>query len=1229
MKSALTLCIAIALSAMLNGQVVVNEFMAGNTATLQDEAGEYDDWIELFNTTGASVSLNGYYITDNLDNPCKYRFSSSVSISAGGFLLIYADDDQSQGELHTNFKLSLDGEEIGIFKVSGVDTILIDSLTFGAQSNDISCGRFPDGNSYFAYFPDPTPGTANVSGNLEGIAPPPDFSIPGGFYSGSQTVMLSSAIEDAEIRYTTDGSEPTESSALYSSAITGSETFIIKAKVFANKYAPSKTAVNTYFIDEHFMALDVSERLPVVSISCNSESLSGAEGILSHPLSDIEKMVNVELFEPDGTNSINQYAGIKVYGNASRTMPQKSLALFARSIYGKGEFNYRFFDDKPFDKWETVILRSGGSDWSLTYFRDALCQALARNSMAIAAQASKHGILYLNGNFYGIIDFKEKINEHYVKMNYGADPDNIDMLSDDQTIIYGNAREYNDLRNYLYYNNMSNPVLYEELKRRVDISNYMNLQIAQIYIANIDMFLNSKFWREKENYGKWRWIMYDTDLSFEQRDADSYSYCEEYARTEPYSNTLTFAASDIGGGGWPYLRPWSTEKMVAMLKSPSFRDEFIQTFAVHINTTYKPERVLHMIDSMQNRIREEIPMQIETYGGQDVVFNPYGTHFTTIEEWEGYVDLMREFAVQRPDYMRSFIQERFTLSGMYNLTVTADDPTNGRFFIQGIEVPVDSAGLYFNNVPLSLTVEPSEGYRFVRWEGVSGIDSTSENVTLSLSENTTIEAIFEPEADIMITEIMYLISSGDIPEFIEIYNPKHATTIDVGNYSLQGNVAFNFPESVTIGPRQYIVLTSDSSLVKLGDYTQVFEWTVGDLHDSVGKLVIKDDLGAIIDSVQYIKQSPWPAVAEDRSIELISADLDNNEGSNWRESMSDGGAPAVPTFTEAILSLRINEVLADNEDFNADEENEYNDWIEILNTGNEPVNIAGLFLTNNPDNPGMYQIPLSFPQQTIIGPGEHKIIWADEDTEQGPLHLGFKLPASGGAIGLSADGRTCFETLHYTAQLENISYGRYTDGGEGWRNFTTPTPGNVNSMPPVFTSTPVVTCRAYEPYEYQITWNDEEGDELIFGRITYPYWLQLSDLQENSALLSGTAPGGSGTGFGVKYFITDGYSPPVFQTFTINKLTDDFIPDNSLTADAFICYPNPTNGVFTVELTTTDPVVQAYITNIDGQQVFSKSLITSDGMIRELIDMTGYQKGLYFITIMSGDNLRTQKIVLN
>jgi hypothetical protein len=85
MKSALTLCIAIALSAMLNGQVVVNEFMAGNTATLQDEAGEYDDWIELFNTTGASVSLNGYYITDNLDNPCKYRFSSSVSISAEAF----------------------------------------------------------------------------------------------------------------------------------------------------------------------------------------------------------------------------------------------------------------------------------------------------------------------------------------------------------------------------------------------------------------------------------------------------------------------------------------------------------------------------------------------------------------------------------------------------------------------------------------------------------------------------------------------------------------------------------------------------------------------------------------------------------------------------------------------------------------------------------------------------------------------------------------------------------------------------------------------------------------------------------------------------------------------------------------------------------------------------------------------------------------------------------------
>ena len=198
-------------------------------------------------------------------------------------------------------------------------------------------------------------------------------------------------------------------------------------------------------------------------------------------------------------------------------------------------------------------MRNSGNDWSLTYFRDDLCQEIGRGRMDMDAQASGHGILYINGEFYGIISLKEKVNEHYLEANHNIDPDNVDMMQDDQTLVYGDDEKYTELRGFMVYNNLSNTILWNELGRIMDIEEYLNYKMTQIYIANIDMALNSKYWREKENYAKWRWILYDTEISFGQGD---YSYTDQYG-TLPSSNTMEFASVDYGGGSWPFLRPWS------------------------------------------------------------------------------------------------------------------------------------------------------------------------------------------------------------------------------------------------------------------------------------------------------------------------------------------------------------------------------------------------------------------------------------------------------------------------------------------------------------------------------------------------------------------------------------------------------------------------------------------------------------------------------------------------
>ncbi len=142
-------------------RLVINEFLAANTSINTDEAGEYDDWVELYNAGDAAVLLDGMYLSDNLTDPQKWAFPAGVSIPAGGYLLIWCDGQPGQGALHTSFKLAREGEELGLFDSDANGNVALDTLTFGLQSDNISYGRTPDGGSAWVFFTTPTPGGSN------------------------------------------------------------------------------------------------------------------------------------------------------------------------------------------------------------------------------------------------------------------------------------------------------------------------------------------------------------------------------------------------------------------------------------------------------------------------------------------------------------------------------------------------------------------------------------------------------------------------------------------------------------------------------------------------------------------------------------------------------------------------------------------------------------------------------------------------------------------------------------------------------------------------------------------------------------------------------------------------------------------------------------------------------------------------------------------------------------
>jgi len=145
--------------------LVINEFLASNVSCCPDTDGgaaEYDDWIEIYNSSDAPINIAGMHLSDNPDDPFKFKVpdtnSLKTTVPAHGYLIIWADENGSQGELHANFKLSAQGESVGLYYIDGRT---IDQRTFGAQSDDISYGRSPDGGSNWTTFNTPTPGAAN------------------------------------------------------------------------------------------------------------------------------------------------------------------------------------------------------------------------------------------------------------------------------------------------------------------------------------------------------------------------------------------------------------------------------------------------------------------------------------------------------------------------------------------------------------------------------------------------------------------------------------------------------------------------------------------------------------------------------------------------------------------------------------------------------------------------------------------------------------------------------------------------------------------------------------------------------------------------------------------------------------------------------------------------------------------------------------------------------------
>jgi len=223
------------------------------------------DWLELYNSSPTSISLKGWSLTDDDSKSDKWIFPD-VAIGASDYLLILCDEQNitssASAYLNTNFKLTKDGEFLALFDNSLPRNFISGfSPNYPQQSFFYSYGWNQASNSYL-YFTTPTPGKQNSGDTSPGIVATPIIDKDPGFYAPNAIISIISATQNAEIRYTTNGREPTESSSLYSGTLIFSTNTVLRARAFKTGWIPSKTITRTYLLNQ---PNDI-KNVPIVSI---------------------------------------------------------------------------------------------------------------------------------------------------------------------------------------------------------------------------------------------------------------------------------------------------------------------------------------------------------------------------------------------------------------------------------------------------------------------------------------------------------------------------------------------------------------------------------------------------------------------------------------------------------------------------------------------------------------------------------------------------------------------------------------------------------------------------------------------------------------------------------------------------------------------------------------------------------------------------------------------------
>ncbi len=1055
--------------------VIINEVQQANVDMFIDPSFNYGGWIELYNSTESTVMLDGLYVQDDQGHRFALTSTRNGSIPAKGFLALWFDHFSWWTPNTINFKLDYDGGHIAITNEQGT---VLSSFDYPPAISRTSYARTTDGGNEWNYTDQPTPGASNTSSSFaETRLEAPQFDKAGGLFTDNFTAQVTNIPSGAKLRYTTDGSTPTLTNGETSTdgRFSIQQTTILRVRFFKDGMLSSPVVTRSFIHKEQDFTL------PVLSLVSDDKNLTGADyGIFARGNGngrpgngqsgncnwnmDWDRPANVEYIE-EGQAVFNQEVSVEVSGGWSRAWTPQSFNIKANKIYeGVNRMNYQFFKDKPFLRHKGLKVRNGGNDYNSGRIKDAAIQQVVTTSgLYVETQAYQPIHVYRNGKYLGLLNLREPNNKNYAFANYGIDTDDDDMdqwkMSPDSNYVQqvGTKDVFNEW--YSLSQNAADALAYERIKQIVDIEEMCNYLAVEFYVCGNDWPKNNiKSFRartEGESNSRFRAVLFDLDHAF-NNGTDEFNWFFE--RSMSWTFDQLYGAQVIAKYGDRITAEIEFARIIKnMLQNAEFKKQLVDQFCIVAGSVFEPTRSSEIIQDMIDRVAQDGFSASSGYSVKSSLNS--SRQSSTVENMRNYFGLGSAMQVT----LSSNIEEAGLLINELNV------PT-GKF-----------SGKLF--APIAVTAAAPAGYRFVGWESsqsTAGIALFSKGAEWSYYDQGSLD-----DEDWTATGYNATWPDGQAPlgYFVGDNNSRgYKTFLDYGGNNSDKRPTYYFRKQVTLAdtPKSTESFTlnwvADDGFivyvngVEAGRYLMPsgnvsyssFATTYANGNPDSGSMTLNTDLfkkGANIIAVEVHNNAANSTdIMWDAELLYVKEGAGNiaSTEATFRIPESTSSITLTAVYEKLNASdaeawdahpVKINEVSADNDIFVSDIFKK-SDWIELCNTTDAPVDVAGMYLSDHLEEPEKWQIPVSDGSFTTVIPAHgHLVIWCDKEESGSQLHANFKLNNEDNSlVVLTAEDKSWADTLIYCAHDGYHSVGLYPDGGSQVYVMERPTIGKANVL---------------------------------------------------------------------------------------------------------------------------------------------------------------------------------------